>query len=1299
MHKDVDMYHFQRGAMLLLSAGLCVFTVNAAEVPMSERLHGLAPGLYQLDQHSQALSVHQAEQYLVELEQPDMLTQLQAPQMQVATAQLAAQNIPNRSISQGDWANARLQVQDSQRNAEIALLSRVPQAVVQTRLQQVSNLLVVKMTAAQASQVAQIPGVKAVWPDGVVQSNSQSVESDDIRKAAAMATTNQQNPADAGKGVRVAVLDSGVDYRHPALGGCLGSNCKVSDGYDFVDNDADPLEIADRNYGHGTAVAGIIAAKSAEFNGYAPEATLMAYRIVNSDGYGSVSHLLAALERAMDPDAEPTTKDGAHIVVLKSRIYDAEIAKLVNSTIDKIASSGVLVVAETGFSGTIQAPATARGALAVGASYQGWADIDSARGPGPDATVLKPEMVAEGWGAETTSLDHRLQYYYDSSIAAAQVAGSAAVLLSKDPQQSLQALRTKLINHSKAMQQTVFDHGVGELNLENALQAKIELDQHALMFGRINQPGYSLTGQKTFVVKNPGTARQQLNLKLTKTPAFFTGSLQPASFELAPGTSQTVTLQYQLDASKFATVSSKTGAAHADIHIETDGVTARIPAVFELYNSLTLTTDGNVSELRVFNAEWRLLTQQSIRSATEQVRINSAGPVHLLAVLHNFPKHLVPAVPEGQRVPFQSGLVLHANVDVVLKPELSIRNTDLIYRLMLDTPTLNNQSISAGRFKTSGRAELRVGATSLFAASFYENCDIDCAFAAPQQIYTNVLPDNAVVQISRNYLSQDLSGDAQGLVLDSQFSPVTATETRRINLTDQSRLDVRYKASTLQPMTLEVDSGRVGPLTQPGNLRLYRHATAGMADKTALHRVRLLTDKYGSMNFDSGYWQLSAAGLLERFNCPELESCWGSPQYNNLIKYSSSAETDLSFDSSLRYWSSALIRTPEYIGYKTEGAMFMDRRQNLIAPEYFGYPVTLTCPDQFMKVRTSIQSKSSSVDGLPETRWYNYVDKQCSKVQIDLVYGLVDPALNGTVEAELRSTNLLTPFWRGLRLFNRSGEAEIISRIQNQMQLELVAGQLDVREFRIELRAQGDNWQQLYSSNKIGLHQITIPQRQGDQPMDLRLSMFLQDGSFVINTIPQAFRLGASAGGDNDVDSDGILNSDDKDNDNDGVPDVKDAFPFDPNRGVDTDNDGIDNSLDPDDDNDGSPDVVDAFPLDAKEWLDTDKDGIGNNADPDDDNDGTPDVNDAFPLDPKETTDTDKDGIGNNADPDDDNDGVADSSDKYPLDASRSSDTVTPNTGSSGSDSGGGAGLGGLLLALPLLAWRRRRSQITDQAA
>jgi hypothetical protein len=123
-----------------------------------------------------------------------------------------------------------------------------------------------------------------------------------------------------------------------------------------------------------------------------------------------------------------------------------------------------------------------------------------------------------------------------------------------------------------------------------------------------------------------------------------------------------------------------------------------------------------------------------------------------------------------------------------------------------------------------------------------------------------------------------------------------------------------------------------------------------------------------------------------------------------------------------------------------------------------------------------------------------------------------------------------------------------------------------------------------------------------------------------------------------------------------------------PDGPPDIDGDGVANHLDADDDDDGVPDVEDAFPLDPEEWEDKDMDWIGDNLDADDDADGIgDDLNkngipdheeldidgdgfdraksvpwDVFPLGQDEWRDTDGDGIGDNADDDDDNDGFSD---------------------------------------------------------
>ncbi|KAF8928494.1 hypothetical protein BGZ47_001577 [Haplosporangium gracile] len=103
-----------------------------------------------------------------------------------------------------------------------------------------------------------------------------------------------------GKGIKIGIIDSGVDYHHPALGGCFGPGCKVAYGTDFVGDDGrspddDPTTDCD---GHGTHVAGIIAANDTAFIGVVPQATLGAYRVFGCQGGTSNDVIMKALLRA-----------------------------------------------------------------------------------------------------------------------------------------------------------------------------------------------------------------------------------------------------------------------------------------------------------------------------------------------------------------------------------------------------------------------------------------------------------------------------------------------------------------------------------------------------------------------------------------------------------------------------------------------------------------------------------------------------------------------------------------------------------------------------------------------------------------------------------------------------------------------------------------------------------------------------------------------------------------------------------------------------------------------------------------
>jgi subtilisin family serine protease len=139
-----------------------------------------------------------------------------------------------------------------------------------------------------------------------------------------------------GLGVRIAVLDTGVELTHPSLAGQL---LRRRDGRlvgrDFVDADADPSEEGgpgDLGWGHGTHVAGLLALA-------APGAKLMPVRVLDTRGRGNIWVLAEGLLWAVDPDGRPRSDDGAHVINLSlgttrpTRLLDLAV-KLAACTFD-----------------------------------------------------------------------------------------------------------------------------------------------------------------------------------------------------------------------------------------------------------------------------------------------------------------------------------------------------------------------------------------------------------------------------------------------------------------------------------------------------------------------------------------------------------------------------------------------------------------------------------------------------------------------------------------------------------------------------------------------------------------------------------------------------------------------------------------------------------------------------------------------------------------------------------------------------------------------------------------------------
>ncbi len=151
------------------------------------------------------------------------------------------------------------------------------------------NGLSIRIDPADLAKLSRIKGVKAIYP--VVEISlpeTTSSPSPELFTALAMtgADIAQNELGYTGEGVKVAVMDTGIDYDHPDLGGCFGEGCRVAYGYDLVGDAFDnntvtepsPDPDPDDCQGHGSHVAGIVGANGTVV-GVAPDVTFGAYRV------------------------------------------------------------------------------------------------------------------------------------------------------------------------------------------------------------------------------------------------------------------------------------------------------------------------------------------------------------------------------------------------------------------------------------------------------------------------------------------------------------------------------------------------------------------------------------------------------------------------------------------------------------------------------------------------------------------------------------------------------------------------------------------------------------------------------------------------------------------------------------------------------------------------------------------------------------------------------------------------------------------------------------------------------------
>jgi subtilisin len=222
------------------------------------------------------------------------------------------------------------------------------------------------------------------------------------------------HPTNKGAGVKVAIIDSGIDSLHPDLDG------RVAGGWNFQGNNGN---YADDN-GHGTHVAGTVAANAGNGGvvGAAPEAELYALKVLGANGSGSFSSVIAALDWCVVNEIQVSNN---------SYGSGSDPGTQVRAAFDNSAAAGVLHIAAAGNSGTpagkgnnVGYPARYDSVVAVAATTQSDTRASfSSTGPAV-------ELAAPGVGIRSTVPGGGYRDWNGTSMASPHVAGVAALVIS-----------------------------------------------------------------------------------------------------------------------------------------------------------------------------------------------------------------------------------------------------------------------------------------------------------------------------------------------------------------------------------------------------------------------------------------------------------------------------------------------------------------------------------------------------------------------------------------------------------------------------------------------------------------------------------------------------------------------------------------------------------------------------------------------------------------------------------------------------------------------------------------------------
>jgi subtilisin family serine protease len=387
----------------------------------------------------------------------------------------------------------------------------------------VLNAVTLSAKRSSINAIALDPGVRSVYPDASVTASPA------VQQSSSSVIPNGSSIATA-KGIRIGIIDTGIDYLHEAFGGGYGAGKKVAGGYDLVNNDDDPMD----DNGHGTHVAGIIGGRSSSITGVAQDAELFIYKALDQTGNGSASTVIAAIERAV--------KDSVDVLNLSLGSPSGSADDPLSAAVDMAVQSGIVVVVAAGNTGeysSINSPGTAERALTVGASDANNIASFSSKGPETEGYRIKPEVVAPGVGILSAKLGGGYVQMSGTSMSTPFVTAYAAALRELHPDWSALQIRDAIISNTTDLGKPVFSQGHGKVS-ENVLTSTVFASPSDISFGFNPPSAVTWKQQREFILYNKSNSVKRYSLISTSVNAALKFQFTPQQTDVPANGSVTV---------------------------------------------------------------------------------------------------------------------------------------------------------------------------------------------------------------------------------------------------------------------------------------------------------------------------------------------------------------------------------------------------------------------------------------------------------------------------------------------------------------------------------------------------------------------------------------------------------------------------------------------------------------------------------------------------------------------------------------------------------------------------------------